>query len=431
MKLNKQNSSFSFSNQKLEKQSDELLLLNLFKYFLNNFFCDQKAFQKLVGIVKGPMAISIFNKKNPGRLLCFWRDIPIYFHGESYLETNSKEIEKDSSFDLKHKFSSISLSTSKSDKWEEFVKFESDMVHIITLLPNHEINLQKGGPALNFSSKLKLEKSPTINAPKDNNSIHKSNLRSEIFEQPQAIKRLLKLEERHLTKLDTLKLDCLEGFEDYFSPDQRLVITGCGSSFFAGSAGARFFRKMRIFRDVKMVNSVEFDDLAFIPPQSNVTNTFGVKSFSDFSSHVVLPHNNSDNSNSKSPMKQRVPENICIAVSQSGESSDVLNFLRKLKESSNSAFVIALTNSPGSTLTKMANVSFFVNSGEELAVAATKSVTNTVIAFHMLALWFEYLFRGPRLNENTNFRTKGKFYQRIQGLPVKSGLAEGILILSI
>ena len=425
IKFDKKSSSLSFCDQQIKPQSNELLLLNLFKYFLNNFFCDQKAFQKLVGIVKGPMAISIFNKKNPERLLCFWRDIPIYFHGESFLETNTDKKEKDSSFDFKQKFSSISLSTSKSDSWEESMQFESDKVHIITLLPHHEVSLEIGGPALEQSSNLKLEKSPTINAPvKIVSSSPKSNLRSEIFEQPHAIRRLLKLEERHLESLDTLKLDSLEGFEDFFSPDQRLVITGCGSSFFAGSAGARFFRKMRIFRDVKMVNSVEFDQLAFIPPKSSILNVFGAKSFSDFSSHVLQPQSESEKS-SRSPSKQRVPENICIAVSQSGESSDVLNFLKQLKASSACSFVIALTNTPGSSLTKMADVSFFVNSGEELAVAATKSVTNTVVAFHMLALWFEYLFRGPRLTDQTNFRTKGKFYQRIQALPFKNGFAEG------
>jgi glucosamine 6-phosphate synthetase-like amidotransferase/phosphosugar isomerase protein len=408
----KNNPKISMDSVPDDQLSNEELLLNIYKYFLNQSLSDQKALQQLVGLVNGPLAISIFNKKDPNRVLCFWRDIQIHMHGEALME--NLKTKENKSFIINKVFSGITLSTIKPNQWAETSNLAANCVHIITLQPNKEIQLEKGGLPIDVKSLVKsLTKTPTINAPKLS-KIKKSNLRSEIFEQPSAIRRLLKIEENILNDLDTVKLDFMEGFEDYFSPDQRVVITGCGSSFFAGQSGARFLRQMRLFRDVKVVNSVEFDPFAFISSNTPITNIFGETSVTDYNSKILIPQEN-EKSPMSVPNKKRVPGNICIAVSQSGESSDVLNFLKKLKSEFPDCFIIGMTNSPGSSLTELANVSFFVNSGEELAVAATKSVTNTVVAFYMLGLWFEYLFKGPRLKEG-NFKPKGILYQKMQSL---------------
>jgi glucosamine 6-phosphate synthetase-like amidotransferase/phosphosugar isomerase protein len=420
---------FSENNKSNDTHSDEELLLNLYKHFLNDCFNDHKAFQKLVGIINGPIAISLINKKKPDRLLCFWRDIPIYLHGDTTPDADPKTTpcDKDSSFTSEKPFSSITLSTFKSDSWIHTSPFASNTVHNVLLLPQHEIKIDPIGPPLESTPLIKkLNRKETINLPmQDTSSKPKSHLRSEIFEQPQAMKRLLQLQRNHLQELETIKLDCMEGYEDYFSPDQRLVITGCGSSFFAGQAGAGFLNKMKLFRDVRVVNSVEFDPFAFVSQSTPLLNPFGKSCVDDLHSRVLLPSSEVSGSESNSvPLRRQVPANVCVAVSQSGESSDVLNFLRKLKEVFPETFVIALTNSPGSSITKMAHVSFFVKSGTEKAVAATKSVTNTIISFHMLGLWFEYLFRGPRSTEITNFRTKGRFYEKVQALESKDLLSK-------
>jgi D-arabinose 5-phosphate isomerase GutQ len=404
-----------------EETSDEELLLTLYKYFLNDCHNDQKALQQLVGLVNGPMAISIINKKSPERLLCFWRDVRIYLYGEALHDYNVVKTNENKSFLYKKIFSAISLSTIKPEAWIETSNFPGNIIHLITLLPNKEIQIESGGDPINVDKLVRsLTKTPIINAPQISPKNKKSHLRSEIFEQPLAIRRLLKIDENFLEDLDTIKLDFLEGLEDYFSPDQRLVITGCGSSFFAGKAGARFLSQMRLFRDVKVVNSVEFDSYSFVPQGNAISNIFGESSINDKNSRILIPQKDNKSSESVSiPQKKQIPSNVCIAVSQSGESSDVLNFLKELKNQFPDCLVIALTNTPGSTLTTMANASFFVNSGKEHAVAATKSVTNTVVAFYMLGLWFHYLFKGPRASKSTNFKPIGNLYERVQSLPSK------------
>ena len=325
------------SGGKQEGQSDEELLLNLYKFFLNDCFCDQKAFRKLVGIINGPVAISIFNKKQPERLLCFWRDIPIFLHGEPLTEASSDQPTSDSSFMTESRFSSISLCTFRSETLLDTCPFPPNEIHSITLLPHHEIKIDSIGQPINITEFPKnLHKKETINIPKNiSEAKSKSNLRLEIFEQPRAMQRLLRLSRNRLESLDTFKLDFMEGFEDYFSPQQRLIITGCGSSYFAGCAGADFLRKMGLFRDVRVVNSVEFDLYAFANEDASISNRFGQSSVDDVFSRVLLPKSEMSDSKSNSiPLIRQIPQNVCVAVTQSGESSDVLNFMKKMKSRS-------------------------------------------------------------------------------------------------
>ncbi|MGB9693845.1 MAG: SIS domain-containing protein [Fervidobacterium sp.] len=75
---------------------------------------------------------------------------------------------------------------------------------------------------------------------------------------------------------------------------------------------------------------------------------------------------------------------LLIAISQSGESKDIIEAVRiALKRNMQ---VIALTNTPQSSLAKMANYTLLTHAGEEFAVAATKSYTAQLAALFMLIL---------------------------------------------
>jgi len=60
-----------------------------------------------------------------------------------------------------------------------------------------------------------------------------------------------------------------------------------------------------------------------------------------------------------------------IAFSQSGESSDIIKAVEVAREKG--VFVIGITNTPGSTLTKLSNFALVTRAGEEKAVTATKT----------------------------------------------------------
>lgn len=62
---------------------------------------------------------------------------------------------------------------------------------------------------------------------------------------------------------------------------------------------------------------------------------------------------------------------LVIGFSQSGESSDVVEAIREAKRLG--ALTICITNTPGSTLTRLAEYSIVTRAGEEKAVAATKT----------------------------------------------------------
>ena len=66
-------------------------------------------------------------------------------------------------------------------------------------------------------------------------------------------------------------------------------------------------------------------------------------------------------------------ETVVLAVSQSGETADTLNAVRGAKD--RGAIILGITNTMGSSLTRMANVYIGQNSGPEMGVAATKTFT--------------------------------------------------------
>ncbi len=77
------------------------------------------------------------------------------------------------------------------------------------------------------------------------------------------------------------------------------------------------------------------------------------------------------------------PMDVCIFVSQSGETADTLYALQYAKKAN--AFVIAITNKPDSTISRQANVSINLNAGFEISVASTKAYTSQLLMFTMIA----------------------------------------------
>jgi glutamine---fructose-6-phosphate transaminase (isomerizing) len=82
------------------------------------------------------------------------------------------------------------------------------------------------------------------------------------------------------------------------------------------------------------------------------------------------------------------PEDVCIFVSQSGETKDVLNAIdyTQNNESLAGIGVLGLVNVIGSSLMRISEYSVPLVCGYEISVPATKTFTNQVIAFLFLAL---------------------------------------------
>jgi len=74
---------------------------------------------------------------------------------------------------------------------------------------------------------------------------------------------------------------------------------------------------------------------------------------------------------------------VIIGFSQSGESSDIIKAIKAAKEKN--IPVIGITNTSGSTLTKISDLSLVTKAGEEKAVAATKTYDVQLAAGSLLA----------------------------------------------
>ncbi len=76
---------------------------------------------------------------------------------------------------------------------------------------------------------------------------------------------------------------------------------------------------------------------------------------------------------------------VIIAVSQSGETSDVIRSIKLAKQ--RGAVIVGVTNMVGSRLTLESNVYLPISAGPEIAVPATKTFTSTIAALLILATY--------------------------------------------
>jgi glucosamine--fructose-6-phosphate aminotransferase (isomerizing) len=74
---------------------------------------------------------------------------------------------------------------------------------------------------------------------------------------------------------------------------------------------------------------------------------------------------------------------LVIAVSQSGETADVMEGVKKAK--AHGAKILSIVNVADSSLARLADYVIYTNCGPEIGVAATKSFTNQLVIFYLLA----------------------------------------------
>ncbi len=171
---------------------------------------------------------------------------------------------------------------------------------------------------------------------------HAHFLIKEIAEQPRTIARAFsgRIDERFDTaRLGGLNLTVREAREI-----KRVKILGCGSACYAGDLGAQLI-----------------EDLARMPATSEAASEFRYRN----------------------PVVE--PDTLYIAVSQSGETIDTLAAVQELQRKGGR--VIGIVNVVGSTIARQVDGGIYIHAGPEMSVAATKSFTNTVTAFALLALY--------------------------------------------
>jgi len=84
---------------------------------------------------------------------------------------------------------------------------------------------------------------------------------------------------------------------------------------------------------------------------------------------------------------------LVVAISQSGETADTLEAVRHAR--SQKAWVLAVTNTIGSTISRESDAALYTRGGPEVAVASTKAVMTQITAMYLVGLYLAQL-RGTR-----------------------------------
>lgn len=160
----------------------------------------------------------------------------------------------------------------------------------------------------------------------------------EIYEEPEAARRLLQsLEYEQKEKLHELKA--------MIESSKRVVFVAAGTSYHAALLGVTFLNKTG--KEAHAIIASEFRNFTLLDKDT-----------------------------------------LVIAVTQSGETMDVIEALHGIKQQG--VTIASLVNVPYSTVQRMSNLSINICAGQEICVAATKTFVNQVVALLALAELFGY-----------------------------------------
>jgi glucosamine--fructose-6-phosphate aminotransferase (isomerizing) len=163
----------------------------------------------------------------------------------------------------------------------------------------------------------------------------------EINEQPTALRQTIS--GRVNTEAGDAELD-IELPQEYLNSLEEIQIVACGTSFYAGEYAARLLESIADVRTSVTVAS-EYSFTGGRDPWRTLT----------------------------------------IAVTQSGETADTLSAIRAAKKAGSRT--LAVTNTLGSTVTRVVDDSVFIRAGPEIGVAATKTFASQVATLALLAIY--------------------------------------------
>ncbi|HRV85044.1 MAG TPA: glutamine--fructose-6-phosphate transaminase (isomerizing) [Saprospiraceae bacterium] len=163
----------------------------------------------------------------------------------------------------------------------------------------------------------------------------------EIFEQPDRLRDCMR--GRVLAQSGEVKLGGIRSYADKVYHAKRLILTACGTSYYAG-----------------LTAEYLFEDLCRIPVEVEYASEFRYR-------NPVLSE-----------------DDVLVAISQSGETADTLVAVELAKSAG--ATVLGICNVVGSSIARATHEGIYTHAGPEIGVASTKAFTAQLIVLSMLAL---------------------------------------------
>jgi glucosamine--fructose-6-phosphate aminotransferase (isomerizing) len=162
----------------------------------------------------------------------------------------------------------------------------------------------------------------------------------EIDEQPEAVRETIG------GRLDAdghLQLDELAMSDEDIQGLTQVIVVGCGSTYHSG-----------------LVGKYAIERWARLPVQVEIASEFRYRD------PVLDPHT------------------LVVAISQSGETADTLEAVRHARRQR--AWVLAVSNTVGSSIARESDATFYTRGGPEVAVASTKAVSTQLSAMYLVGL---------------------------------------------
>ena len=164
----------------------------------------------------------------------------------------------------------------------------------------------------------------------------------EIHEQPETVRATLR--GRLLCDTGSARLSGLNLTAGDIAAVRRIVILACGTSWHAGLVGRHVLESLaKIPVDVEYASEYRYRD----------------------------------------PLVE--PGTLAIAISQSGETADTLEAMRRARQAG--CRVLGLVNVVGSTIAREADGGIYLHAGPEIGVASTKAFTSQIVALLLLGLF--------------------------------------------
>jgi glucosamine--fructose-6-phosphate aminotransferase (isomerizing) len=163
----------------------------------------------------------------------------------------------------------------------------------------------------------------------------------EIFEQPRSIRDSLR--GRLRPDEGIVSLGGIVDYEQKLVNAKRIIIIGCGTSWHAG-----------------LVGEYVLEDIARIPVEVEYASEFRYRN------PVIYP------------------DDVVIAISQSGETADTLAAIELAK--SKGATIIGICNVVGSSIARATHAGSYTHAGPEIGVASTKAFTAQITILILIAL---------------------------------------------
>ena len=164
----------------------------------------------------------------------------------------------------------------------------------------------------------------------------------EIMEQPRAMRTCIG---SRLTENGEVKLDKIRLTEEQIRNIGRINIVACGSAWHAG-----------------IVAKYVIEEMTRIPVEVDLASEFRYR-------RPILSRND-----------------LCITISQSGETADTLAALREAR--ANDVHVLSIVNAVGSSIARESDDVLYTMAGPEIAVATTKGYSTQLAVIYLIALKF-------------------------------------------